>query len=240
LGDAWVEGSEAYRIAFGTTEQAGYITFFDALYVPGSGALRRPLHPDVITVHHKEYYTGGMPQAPADWDSPTPVPFMTASGRFLIALAGPPAWVTATLDILYYALTERGVGAKTSSGYGRMYLQLPGKPAPGASDTMITANKSRTAGQTAADIQPSKAQIPMMDEVFVGKVVAVDETVVLVEIPSFSQERAIGIIRAETLGGRTDRYHKGNSARVQVIGISTVTGGRVVVELKPSPKAGRK
>mgnify|MGYP000849798928 CR=1 FL=1 len=228
LGEAWAVGQEAYRTAFGDSTQAGYLTFFDALYVPSSGISQRPLHPDVITVHHKDYYTSREPQAPADWDNPTPVPFVTASGRFLVALAGPPAWVTAAMDILYHALSERGVGAKTSSGYGRMHLPLSGKPDPGASGA--------TSAMSAPDQARTSQQLPAAGEIFVGTVVAVDETVVLVEIPRFAQERAIGIIRAATLGGRTDRYRKGNTARVQVVSISPGKGGRQVVELKPAPR----
>lgn len=116
----WGKESQAYITLFGNTKEAGYVTFFDALYIPGSGPGRRPLHADVMTVHHPNYYNGK--NAPADWDSPTPISFLAASGRFLLALAGPPAWVKTTFDILEKALLELGVGAKTSSGYGRLRL----------------------------------------------------------------------------------------------------------------------
>jgi CRISPR-associated protein Cmr6 len=116
----WHAG-DAYHILFGNTEEAGYVTFFDAFYVPGSGHEGRALWPDVITVHHQDYYSDtGAP--PADWDSPNPVPFLSATGSYLIALAGPDAWVVATFSILNAALKELGIGAKTSSGYGRMLL----------------------------------------------------------------------------------------------------------------------
>lgn len=120
LGEEWEKGSDAHTTVFGNTVQAGYVTFFDALYVPGSGFQRKALWPDVITVHHPNYYQGNEP--PADWDSPTPVPFLSATGRYLLALAGPAVWVKAAFDILALALKEEGVGAKTSSGYGRMTL----------------------------------------------------------------------------------------------------------------------
>jgi CRISPR-associated protein Cmr6 len=123
---------DAHKVMFGDTTIAGYVTFFDALYVPGSGHKDRqgkakPLWPDVITVHHPEYYQEqkddqGNLLPPADWDSPTPISFVSATGAYLIALAGPPAWVEAAYDILALALDEMGVGAKTSSGYGRMTL----------------------------------------------------------------------------------------------------------------------
>jgi CRISPR-associated protein Cmr6 len=116
---AWSIGSEAYRVLFGDTAEAGYVTFFDALYVPGSGDQGRALHADVITVHHPDYYQKG-DSAPADWDSPTPISFLSATGKYLIALAGPAEWVAAAFEILGLALQEMGIGAKTSSGYGRM------------------------------------------------------------------------------------------------------------------------
>jgi len=114
--DGW-----AYKMMFGISEVAGYVTFFDALYVPKTGYKGKALWPDVITVHHPDYY-GGKDSPPADWDSPTPVPFLTATGKYLIALQGDDAWVEKAFEILKPALMEEGVGAKTSSGYGRMVI----------------------------------------------------------------------------------------------------------------------
>lgn len=126
----WHAGSDAYRVLFGDTTAAGYVTFFDALYVPSSGWDGRPLHPDILTVHHPGYYQqGNVP--PADWDSPTPVPFLTATGRYLLALAGPADWVNAADAILIAALNEYGIGAKTSSGYGRLAPAETRTPAAG-------------------------------------------------------------------------------------------------------------
>lgn len=116
----WGEKSTAYKTMFGDTKSAGYVTFFDALYMPGSGHQSKPLHPDVITVHHPNYYQGSEP--PADWDSPTPVPFLSATGKYLLAIGGPAEWVEKAYEILALALKEEGVGAKTSSGYGRMSI----------------------------------------------------------------------------------------------------------------------
>jgi CRISPR-associated protein Cmr6 len=118
--DAWGKGTPAHNTLFGDTDSAGYVTFFDALYAPGTGHENKPLWPDVITVHHPDYYQGNQP--PADWDSPTPVPFLSATGDYLLALAGDPRWVEAAYKILAAALREEGIGAKTSSGYGRMTI----------------------------------------------------------------------------------------------------------------------
>ncbi|ACA60314.1 type III-B CRISPR module RAMP protein Cmr6 [Candidatus Desulforudis audaxviator] len=118
LGDDWQANAGAYKTVFGDTDTAGYVIFFDALPLPGS----RLLYPDVITVHHEGYYQKG-DKPPADWDSPNPVPFLSATGKYLVALAGPDAWVKAAFEILQYALLNLGVGAKTSSGYGRLRLE---------------------------------------------------------------------------------------------------------------------
>jgi cold shock CspA family protein len=75
----------------------------------------------VITVHHPDYYqTDSNPPPPADWDNTTPIPFLSATGNYLISLAGPNEWVEKAFDILELALRKQGIGAKTSSGYGRM------------------------------------------------------------------------------------------------------------------------
>jgi CRISPR-associated protein Cmr6 len=60
------------------------------------------------------------------------VPFLSVTGRYLIALAAPELpnpseWIQATFAILEGALEEMGIGAKTSSGYGRMKFVQPGK-----------------------------------------------------------------------------------------------------------------
>lgn len=120
------EGSEAYRVLFGEQEEAGYVTFCDSLLKPElvNGQPKAALHADVLTPHHKDYYEG-KDSPPADWDSPVPVPFLSATGTYLLALVAPEGcaeWLDRALAILKLALGEEGigVGAKTSSGYGRL------------------------------------------------------------------------------------------------------------------------
>jgi CRISPR-associated protein Cmr6 len=120
LGNDWQANSRAYVTVFGDTQTAGYITFFDAMPLPNSAALQA----DVITVHHENYYQNRN-APPADWDDPNPVPFLSATGKYLIALSGPSEWVRATFDILKHALVHSGIGAKTSSGYGRLKFNPP-------------------------------------------------------------------------------------------------------------------
>lgn len=122
------ERGDYQRALFGDTEQSGLIVFYDALPLPKKYQLDK----DVITVHHPEYYRGD-PKPPADWDSPTPVPFITARGRFLFALGLNPVasddltealvWLELAAELLHRALREAGIGAKTTIGYGRFDLQ---------------------------------------------------------------------------------------------------------------------
>lgn len=127
-GSGWKKGEEQYNVVFGRMEEEGGVIFFDALYIPPDKAPDKgPLHPDIITVHHREYYQDAQ-KAPADWDSPTPIPFLSATGTYLIALAAPELpqseqWIGGVFAILKLALKEMGIGAKTSSGYGRMTLK---------------------------------------------------------------------------------------------------------------------
>jgi CRISPR-associated protein Cmr6 len=156
LDGDWGSGSSAYKALFGEMGSAGYVSFFDALYVPASGHLGRPLYPDVITVHHPDYYQSGKATPPADWDSPTPIPFLSATGDYLMALSGPNHFVSRAFDILKLALAEVGVGAKTSSGYGRMTLAGPPPPmidpARRKADELVAKINSLPNGRVANEI----------------------------------------------------------------------------------------
>lgn len=137
----------AYQILFGTTEGSGHVVFHDAL--PEASV---KLKPDVITVHHPHYY-GPQQTVPADWDSPTPIPFVTVApgAIFNIALTGPDAWRDAAFEILALALAEEGIGAKTSSGYGRLTLEMP------------AAGGATAGGIVAADAGPARDLITRVE-----------------------------------------------------------------------------
>lgn len=125
----WGKGKPAHATLFGTQERAGGVVFYDALPLPKENNKQQwHLKPDVITVHHPGYYRGES-KPPADWDSPNPVSFITVTGTFLMiivpdspAMAG---WEDVAYGILQQALDKLGIGAKTSSGYGRMNLEQP-------------------------------------------------------------------------------------------------------------------
>lgn len=117
----WRKESREYRLVFGNTDESGCVIFFDALPFYEKHLLRR----DVLTPHHPKYYQPGSTVPPADWDDPIPVPFLSASGEYLVVLAAPSggeAWLQAVFGMLKEALVELGIGAKTSSGYGRLTL----------------------------------------------------------------------------------------------------------------------
>jgi CRISPR-associated protein Cmr6 len=118
-GETWAPGAPAHRALFGDPLHGGCVTFHDAWWLPAEWL---PLDLDVMTVHHGDYYAGGN-AAPCDWDEPTPVAFITARGKYLVALSGPAAWVEAAGALLAIALTELGIGAKTAAGYGRVRLE---------------------------------------------------------------------------------------------------------------------
>jgi CRISPR-associated protein Cmr6 len=158
---AWRKGGKAHSIAFGSTSNAGYVAFFDALPLPR----QHRLHPDVMTVHHPGYYSGKKRgddfEPPADWDSPNPVPFLSATGRFLVALSGQDAWVDRVFDILRLALDYGGVGAKTSSGYGRLELQVsarhprsPVETVDAATETLLAQVRAMAPHRVRAEIDP--------------------------------------------------------------------------------------
>lgn len=118
----WAKGGEFHKELFGTTELSGCVSFYDALYIPpDTPKPDGPLYSDVITVHHRDYYQG-KDNPPADWDSPTIIPYLSATGSYLVALSGDSAWCNAARTLLDNGLKHMGIGAKTSSGYGRTKL----------------------------------------------------------------------------------------------------------------------
>ncbi len=109
------------HVLSGSTDAAGYITFFDAWFVPES-AQGKPLGMDVLTPHHPEYYSSdGKNGWPSDFNDPNPVRYVSAKGKYLVAIQGPNReWTDQAWKLLIRALEDWGVGGKTSSGYGRI------------------------------------------------------------------------------------------------------------------------
>lgn len=260
LGEEWAETSKNYLTVFGSTSEAGYITFFDALYVSGSGFKSRPLQPDVMTVHHPRYYTGTEPAPPADWDSPTPIPFLTATGQYLIALAGDEGWIAVVFKILQLALQHEGVGAKTSSGYGRMTLlpathllsRDPVGQTSATTDPASELKKSTSAAPLPAQSvsepsdstpsaqplgQPSNepARPALSDPLAVGaelnaRVTYVDDDGAEVELTGFDPDRYRGVLFKEDWGGKGLNLKQ--QLKVSVLNTRTRPDGTTIVRVR--------
>ncbi|OON86629.1 type III-B CRISPR module RAMP protein Cmr6 [Pyramidobacter sp. YE332] len=127
---AWLENS---KVIFGSAaadgaSAKGYVRFHDAWITPES--LENCLHDDVVTCHHSGYYSKQEPAVPSDFDDPVPVSFVSVRGTFLVGCdceepdAGRKKDLLAGIEKLFeHVLGERGVGAKRSSGYGRLNRQ---------------------------------------------------------------------------------------------------------------------
>ena len=103
---------------FGTTERAGSVVFLDSipLEVPN-------FQLDIMNPHYPNYYRTPEKNPPADWESPNPVFFLTVTEMpYRFAIASRSEQGNHLLDLaerwLKGALTELGIGAKTSADYG--------------------------------------------------------------------------------------------------------------------------
>lgn len=124
----------AIRDIFGDQEHSGGVQFHDAFVC---GDFDRDVHdvkvtlkPDVLTVHFKEYYQDKGEKPPTDDMDPIPTEFYgveTPYFEFVITLTGQNYRNSSLTDEellevagtwLQRALTEMGIGAKTTSGYG--------------------------------------------------------------------------------------------------------------------------
>ena len=122
------EGGEFHKALFGGTDYSGHITFHDAWIEPAS--LAKGLVPEVLTPHHSAYYVGnernGDVEAPSDFDDPTPVTFLAITGKFRVVVScddrseAGKKWESLAIRLLADALKNWGIGAKTSSDYGKM------------------------------------------------------------------------------------------------------------------------
>jgi CRISPR-associated protein Cmr6 len=120
-------------LAPGAVAKTGSLRVFDAFPVQWPR-----LEVDVLTPHFTRYYE--KKAVPADWESPSPVPFLTiAEGqafRFHFASTNQERWEDDWVRLrllLGTALEWLGIGGKKSSGYGRLAEgELPERPVPAA------------------------------------------------------------------------------------------------------------
>jgi CRISPR-associated protein Cmr6 len=145
---------ELYRALFGAPDAAddratgapgaarGHVVFHDALYLAFDSPVREVISPapestqpfaaDTLTVHQKRYYDERGKSEPCDHDDPNPVGFLTVcpKAQFVVVLEGPPDWTALAGQLLRESLSQRGIGGKTTSAYGRATLTDARAPAP--------------------------------------------------------------------------------------------------------------
>lgn len=118
---------EALERIFGPKPEAGFaigsVVFLDALPIEPVA-----LDADVMTPHYGPWYQGETNAVPADWHSPTPIPFLTvAPGQTFVFAVLPRNRSNRqdqedskkAADLLKEALGMLGAGAKTAVGYGQ-------------------------------------------------------------------------------------------------------------------------
>lgn len=128
----------------------GVVAFFDAPWVPVAD--QRPWAVEIVTPHMVGYYADKRGQTPPDGvEAPKPNPYLAAEGSFRVVIEGPEGWVDRAMTLLTEALRERGVGAKTRAGYGRL---LPGPDHD--ADRAARAAASERAARAAADAEAAR------------------------------------------------------------------------------------
>lgn len=106
----------------GTGDQAAAFDILDALWCPKADD-PSPLAVDIVNPHHPDYYSKGAP--PRDSDDPTPVHRLSLrpNVRFRAVLEFAPGLQSSDIDAFceyfLHAVRELGVGAWTTSGYGK-------------------------------------------------------------------------------------------------------------------------
>jgi CRISPR-associated protein Cmr6 len=129
IDDAFAADGAAFALIFGNNEASGLVSFDDAWIHPSSLTNSEGLLLDAMTPHHSDYYTGKQEDAaPADFDGPIPLQFLSVKGTFLVRV-----WadvdglearklLTISMTLLTEALKNWGIGGKTNSGYGKLVL----------------------------------------------------------------------------------------------------------------------
>lgn len=105
---------------FGHRDGAGSFVVYDAWLEPTENFLMA----DVMSVHHPNYYSGKQ-EVPLETDEPVPISYLSVmpGKSFSFAIrAGSPDMLDSLMKLLEEALVVKGIGAKTTMGYGRFKL----------------------------------------------------------------------------------------------------------------------
>jgi len=109
-------GKQASQTDRRDSGSSGYLIFNNAWWIPQE---KEALVPEIITVHPKEYYQKkGATKLHPDLESPNPNPQIAIQGSFMFSIEGDKKLSKYALKLLKEVLQNRGIGGKTSSGYG--------------------------------------------------------------------------------------------------------------------------
>ncbi len=143
------------EVLYGRQDTAGRVAVLDGL--PLEFEVRR----DVMTPHFSAWYQGRSEARPDDTGNPTPIPFLSVSAGStfeVVLLARLPEMAETDLatveDHVRRGCEERGLGAKTSAGYGAFVVTRAGPPPSSAAAGAAPAAQT-TGGQESAGPQGS-------------------------------------------------------------------------------------
>ncbi len=125
---------ETLKRIFGPKPEAG-LAIGSVVFLDGLPTEPVALDADVMTPHSGPWYQSETNAVPADWHSPTPIPFLTvAAGQTFVFAMLPRNQLNQqhqedckkAADLLKEALETLGAGAKTAVGYGQFVEEQGG------------------------------------------------------------------------------------------------------------------
>ncbi|MDO5650908.1 MAG: type III-B CRISPR module RAMP protein Cmr6 [Moraxella sp.] len=154
LDDKWQAVSD---VLFGTDDDsnanAGYVIWHDAWWMADT---TKPFVVDVVTVHHQKYYgdEATLSNALDNTENPIPNEQLAVQGGFYFAVQGSDGWADYAKKLLSKALTDSGMGAKGSSGYG--YFEIDKRATDNFAEQKIAANKAMQHAQSLQNLSPNQ------------------------------------------------------------------------------------
>lgn len=143
------EKKKNFFAVFGNQKSIGQVQFLP-VYPTDNVALSI----DIMNPHFPNYYTGAAP--PTDTQDPQPIKFLVleqTSFRFIL-LSTEQDMINVAKDWIDKALKDKGLGAKTASGYGyfrRQYSDVPGNRKPDANFEVPIRKRSQRARHVSLD-----------------------------------------------------------------------------------------
>jgi CRISPR-associated protein Cmr6 len=143
---------ETLKRIFGPKPEAG-LAIGSVVFLDGLPTEPVALDADVMTPHYGPWYQGEKNALPADWHSPTPIPFLSVAPGQTFVFAVLPRNRSNQQDqedckkaagLLKEALETLGAGAKTAVGYGQFTVEqlTPDGPVAKVDRQMVTPTKS--------------------------------------------------------------------------------------------------